>query len=107
MHGVVLGRRDDLEILRVVTLQSFHKLDTQPTREVRVFAVSLLPASPARVAEDVDVRRPESQAEEARAVAAPLRLVILGARFSRDNVCDAADETRVEGCAEANGLRED
>ena len=107
VHRVVLGRRDGLEILRVVALHAAHEGDAEARGEVRVFAVGLLPAAPARVAEDVDVRRPEGEAVEPRAVAAPLRLVVLGPRLLGDDGRDAAHELLVEGRAEADGLRED
>src|SRR5919199_4347460 len=96
VHGVVLRRRNHLEILRVVALHAADELDAEARGEVRVFAVGLLAAPPARVAEDVDVRRPEGEAVEARAVPRPLRLVVLCARLRRDYGRDAAHEALVE-----------
>ena len=49
--------------------QTLHELDAHARREVRIFAVGLLAAAPARIAEDVDVRRPEGQALIAAALA--------------------------------------
>ena len=61
VNGVVLRSRDDFQILRIVTLQSFDECDTEPAGEVRIFAVGFLSASPARVAKDIDVWRPEGE----------------------------------------------
>ena len=58
-------------------------------RQERVFAVGLLAAAPARVAEDVDVRRPERQATKDAALAAPQELMVLGAPFVADRRGDA------------------
>ena len=40
-------------------MQSCYVSDAHTTREERVFAVGLLPTAPARVTEDIQVRRPE------------------------------------------------
>src|SRR6185503_17515409 len=62
MHRVMFGARHREHVIRVVTLDTLHKLDADLAREIGIFPVSLLATTPARVAEDVDVRRPVSQA---------------------------------------------
>src|SRR5205085_6863875 len=74
--------------------------------EVRVLAVGLLAAAPARVAEDVDVRRPEGEALVARALAPPRELVVLGPRLVADRGRDVAHEGRVERRRHPDGLGE-
>ena len=69
MYGKVFGTGQQLFVtiakpLSVVghALQSAHDGQSHPCCQVGVFAVGLLSASPSRVAEDVDVGRPERQA---------------------------------------------
>ena len=46
VHRVMFRRGDQLQILRVVALQSGHKGDAELGDKKRVFAISLLPAPP-------------------------------------------------------------
>src|SRR5699024_490390 len=92
---VVLRRGYDLPVLRVVALQAAHEGDAHARGQVRVFAVCLLPAAPARVSEDVYVRRPECETLITLALSAPDELVMLRASLGRDNVGDLAHELRV------------
>src|SRR6478736_9284286 len=62
MHRVMFGARHREHVIRVVTLDTLHKLDSDLAREIGIFPVSLLATAPARIAENVDVRRPVSQA---------------------------------------------
>jgi hypothetical protein len=57
VDGVVLGGRRHDRMLGVVALQAGDEGHAERPGEERVLAVGLLAASPARVAEDVDVRR--------------------------------------------------
>ena len=62
MDGEMLGAGVRLEDGRVqVALQSADNRHAQLTGQVRIFSVGLHTAAPARVTEDVDVRRPEGQ----------------------------------------------
>ena len=58
----VFCRGNDLEIARIRTLQTLHKGGADAAGEKRIFAVGFLSASPARVAIDVDIGRPEGEA---------------------------------------------
>ena len=63
VHGIMLGTSQALVIARsAVALQSAHHPCAHTTVHVRILAVGLLPSSPSRVAEHVDIRRPESDA---------------------------------------------
>src|ERR1022692_4222695 len=77
VHGKMLRRRDHAKILRVIALQSGDKSYAHPTRDKWILAVGFLPAPPARIAEDIDVRRPEVQALHDVAVSSARRLVML------------------------------
>src|SRR5229473_1737060 len=107
MDGVMFGGRDDFEVIRVRALHAANECDGEPSGEVRVFAVSLLTAAPARVAEDVDVGRPEREALIAAVFVVADGLVVLGARFGRDDVGDAVHEVRIPRGREPDGLRKD
>lgn len=74
-------------------------------REVRVLAVGLLAAAPARVAEDVDVRRPERQSLIAEMVSVA-HDVVFRAGLVAHCVEDVVDERRVPCGGHADRLRE-
>src|SRR5262245_1615970 len=50
MNRVVLGSGNNFQILRIVTLEPLDECHAETAGEVRIFSVSLLPASPAWVA---------------------------------------------------------
>ena len=62
VYGIVLRGCNGQVVLRIVTLQSGHISDTHAAAEEGIFAVGLLTATPARIAEDVQIRRPEIEA---------------------------------------------
>src|SRR5436305_13434524 len=76
----------------VIALDAPDELRRENSGEERIFAVGLLTASPTRIAEDVDVRRPEGQAEVAARVPLPLRLIVFGTRFGRYHLAFRADQ---------------
>src|ERR1019366_1844058 len=96
-----------LDVIRVVALQTPDEGDAEARGEEGVFAVSFLAAAPARVAEDVDVRRPKREAEVLRAVAVVFGAVIIvfRARLGGDDVGFLMHERRVPGRRHADGLR--
>ena len=51
VHSVVLGRGDNLEVFRVITLHAGNKGDTHAGRKEWIFSVGLLAAAPAGIAE--------------------------------------------------------
>ena len=80
----MLRRRNGQVVLRIVALQSGHVGDAHAAGEERVFAVGLLSAAPARVAEDVQVRGPEIQASHDAGVSFAHILHMLDASLDAD-----------------------
>ena len=64
MNDKVLGRGNNAIVLRIVSLHAGHESYTHARRQKGVFPVRFLAAAPARIAEDVDVRRPEIETPE-------------------------------------------
>src|SRR5688572_24994956 len=106
MNRVVLGSGNDFQILRIVTLQSVDECHTETAGEVRIFSVSLLATSPAWIAKDIDVWRPERQTVKPIVVTTSLCFVILGAPLVRDHRGDAIHQWRIKGGSESDRLRE-
>src|SRR6201996_5083359 len=92
LHRVMLRRRDGLEIFRIVALKAGDKRNAHARRQKWIFAVRFLAAAPARIAEDVDIGRPDGEA------AIPIRRAIglhrsgvLGAKLGADHIGDVVD----------------
>src|SRR5215469_17213580 len=64
VDGVVLAGGDSFGMLGIGTLYTRDECVAHSGGEEWVLAVGLLAAAPARIAEDVDVRRPEGQSVE-------------------------------------------
>ena len=105
MHGEMLGAGSGLEIF-ALALQALYKGYAQPPREIRVLAIGLLAAAPARVAKNVDIGRPERQPLIDVAVAKVRLRIELGARFRGDGFRHLAVEILIKNRGQANGLRE-
>ena len=106
VHGEMLGGGVELAVLRVVALQAAHEAHAHARGQERILAVGFLSAPPARIAEDIDVGRPEGQALVAAVFATPQGLVVLGARFVADRSRHLVHQRHVEGRGQADGLRE-
>src|ERR1700754_3129017 len=61
VHGEVFRRGDGPRMRRVRPLDALDEAYRHASGQVGVFAVGLLTASPARIAKDVHVRRPDGQ----------------------------------------------
>src|SRR5579863_8186649 len=94
---VMLGRGDRTKVFRVVTLNAFDKGGAEPTSQERIFPVGFLAASPARIAKDVDVGRPDGESVVAIVIIVGDGVVVFGARFSRDDFADGVEKGRVPG----------
>jgi hypothetical protein len=105
MHGEVFHRCDGLEILRVIALKTVNELHRQCSGEKRILSVSLLPPSPSRIAEQVDVGRPEGEALVAAVAVVADVLVVLGARFVGDHRRREKHQRIIPCRGESNGLR--
>src|SRR5215211_5538470 len=93
--------------MRVIALQSFNESDTQSRSQIRVFVESLLTASPARIAKDVDIRAPERQSLIAPAFAVAGKFVVFGARFRRSDIGNIVNQVFVPSCRKTDGLGKD
>ena len=82
--------------MRIVALHPLYEFDAHATGEIRIFPVRFLPSSPAGIAKDIDVRRPEVQAFENIAMPIPHRLDMLDSRFGADHNGHSMDRIGVE-----------
>src|SRR6202023_2595788 len=64
MNGKMFARRDRPWVIPGVALPAGNECYAHLAGQERVFAVSLLPAPPAGIAKDIDIRRPEGKAVE-------------------------------------------
>jgi len=103
----VLRRGNRLEDLRIIALQSLDERHPHGRGQVGILAVGLLPATPARIAEDIDVGRPHGEARVELAHPAAQELVMLRARLVRDGFCHLCHQADIPRGCEADGLRED
>src|SRR6185369_5051039 len=107
MHRIVFRGGDNFKVAWIVTLQALHELNPKTPGKIRILAVSLLASCPARVAKDVEVWTPEGQALVASALVLAHKLVMLGARFGRDDVGHAMHQVGVPGRGQSDCLRKD
>ena len=107
VNGVMFGSGNRFEVTRVVALKAGDESDAKTGGEERIFAVGFLAASPTRIAEDVDVGRPEGETVVASGTVVEDGVVVFAAGFGGDDVSDAVEEVDVPCGGEADGLRED
>ena len=108
MDGVVLRAGvgfQDRGIRRA--LQAPDHGHSQLSRQIRVLAVGFHPASPAGIAEDIDVRSPESNTLVLLHVPRLTSLAVLHARFVTDSCKYFVQKRFVKGSRHADRLRED
>ena len=92
------------EIVRIVSLHAGDEGDGHAAGEEGIFAVGLLAASPAGIAKDVDVGRPEGESEELLVLVVAHGFVVFGARFGGDGLAHGVDHLRVPGGGHADDL---
>ena len=107
VHGEVLDGRNGLQVAGIVALEPPDERHGQTAREVRVLTVGLLPASPSRVAEQVDVRRPDGETLISLVLAPAQIVVMLGAELVGNDRGHAKHQAVVPGRGEADRLRKD
>src|ERR1700691_5430107 len=90
----------------MVTLQSPDHRQAKLTHQIGVLAECLLAAAPPRVAENIDVRRPEREALVLAAMPRGDRGMVLGPRLVCDYIRHPVHKRAVPGGAEADHLRE-
>ena len=107
VDGEMLGAGVRLVHRRLrVALQPPDHGHAELSREIWVLSVGLHAASPARVAEDVDVGRPERKALVPAGLAGGQRLAVLDARLVAHGREHFFQKRFVEGSRHADGLRE-
>jgi hypothetical protein len=89
MHRKVLQCRVDSSAVFVISLKPLDISRSGESGQIRVFAVGLMPSSPPRVAEDIDVRRPEGKPLIDAGSAESAVAVVFGSRFFRNRFADA------------------
>ena len=104
VHVVVLGSGDRAVVARVVALNSSDKGDAHAGIEKWVLAIGFLPASPARVAKDVEIRRPEIETAHDAVVSGAHILKVLDASFNADIDRHGVNPRKIEAGGEANRL---
>ena len=114
MHSEVLCTRQefsvgtDAQVFAVVAyaLQTTHHSKSHLARQIRIFTVCFLSASPPRVAEDVYVRGPERQTLVALYLACPLSLQSLHTSLVADSRKDLVQQHIVPRCRHSHSYRE-
>ena len=107
VYGKVLGRGHHFQIFGIVPLQPGDKGQAHARSEIGILTVGLLPSAPARIAKDVDVRRPYGQAKVDAVVAVGDGIGVFGSRFGGDGVSHGMHQAGIPGCGQANGLGKD
>ncbi len=102
-----LGVAIALEIAGVGALDSLDEPRRQRAGEIGILAQRLLPAAPARIAEDVDVGRPEGEAEVAVEIMLALRLIVTRAALHRDRAALGEEQVAVPARGHRDRLGED
>ncbi len=105
MHGEMLTCRHGAQMIQIRALNSADEGDAEAASQERVFSIGFLSAAPTRIAEDVDVWRPESEAVKDAMIAFALCLVVLGARLSGDDITHTVHDGRVPGRGHTDRLR--
>ena len=107
VHGVVLGRGDHVQPLRMIALHALDVGHADPRGQERILAIGFLAAPPARVAEDVEVRRPgvEPGADASGAPGLP-RQRVQAAHLGADHRRHALDQVFVEAGGQADRFGE-
>ncbi len=107
MDGVMFHCRNGFQVFVVIALDAVDEVDGHAARQERVFAIGFLTPAPARVAEDVDVRRPEGQPAIHGVHIFRGIIVMLGAALVGNRRGDLQHQVFVPGRGQANCLRED
>src|SRR5271169_109252 len=106
VNSVMFGSGDSFEIVRIVALEACDEGDAEAAGEEGIFAVGFLAASPAGIAKDVDVGRPEGETVVAAGVVVGDGVIVFGAGFGGNDIGDGTEKTSVPGGGEADGLGE-
>src|ERR1039458_2229578 len=97
MHREVFWRGHYLEIMRVIALKAPDKGYSHAACQVWIFSVGLLPPSPARIAENIDIGRPERQTGKDAVVIMPKSIVVFGPALDCYRISHLRSEERRVG----------
>ena len=106
VHDVVLGGGHGFQVVGILALETFDKGHGQRAGQVGILAVGLHPATPARVAKQVYVGRPEGEPLEDFATPVSDELVVLGPSLVRNRCRHAEQQLGVPGGGQTDWLRE-
>src|SRR5688572_11750067 len=105
MYGKVFNRCYGFIVGGVIPLKTFHKLNSQPAGEVRVFSVSFLSAAPAGVTKNIDVGRPQGKSLIDESLVTLCKIFMLRARFIGDSRGHRIEQRLIPCCSKPDGLR--
>src|SRR5260370_4065072 len=105
VNSKVFGCRDSFQIVRVVALQAGNESHADATGEVGIFAISFLTEYPAGIAKNIDIGRPEGEAEIASGVSVLDSIVVFGAGFGGDHLGDPMNQVGGPSSGKTDGLR--
>jgi hypothetical protein len=106
VYGIVLGAGGGFERFAVGSLKPFNESHAHPRCEIRVFAVCLMSASPARITENIYVGRPECKPFVYIMIALLLVRAVFGASFVADDAGCLVYQFGIECCRQPYSLRE-
>ena len=102
MHREVLWSRNHLNIFWIVALQSGYKRDAHARRQEWVLAISFLPAAPAWIAKDIDIRRPEVEPFVNVVPSGADCLIVFGPGFNANDSSHVMDQGRIKSGGKAD-----
>src|SRR5262249_5604990 len=107
VHGEVFGRRDCLQVLRIITLKARYESHTNAGGQIRILAIGLLTTAPAGIPEDVDVGRPDGETPvPISTTIGPHLLYVFRPKLRTDDVRRLVHQGRIPRCSHPNRLRE-
>jgi hypothetical protein len=92
-------------MVRIIALNAADKTHGELTSQVGIFAVSLLSPSPAWIAKNIDVRRPDGQALIANVIVTRTYRIEFGSSLDRNRGADLTQQVWVPTCRQTNRLR--
>ena len=105
VHSEMFARRNRAQMIQIVALHAADKRYSHAPGQERVLAVSLLTASPPRVAKDIDVGRPERQAIKDAVIRFRAAPGCTWRAPRRNHVAHAVHNRRIPRCRHADRLR--
>ena len=105
MHGEMLAAGGGFQIL-AVSLQSADKTNTQSAGQIGIFSVGFMTSAPPRIAENINVRTPDSQSLINIPVTVAALSVVFCARFIGNHACYLFLQFFIKHGSQTDRLRE-